>query len=147
MARSSTALSGMLAWNALASTFSSCQLNVLFHIALPLPTLLPLPLQVLNWNSHSVDDYLFEATQLVKDVDGMLKAIQDNVTKTRSILQQWQRDLMFDRKEGRVSLRVWCSSCLHSRAVLGYWHPELLASLLSLLCNCRSAAIARLHNT
>jgi hypothetical protein len=49
-----------------------------------------------------MEDYLFEAMQLVKEVDGVLKAIQDNVAKTRGILQHWQRDLMFDRKEGRV---------------------------------------------
>ena len=59
-------------------------------------------LQVLNWNSHNMDDFLFEAMQLVKEVDGVLKAIQDNVAKTRAILAQWQKDLMFDRKDGRV---------------------------------------------
>lgn len=65
-----------------------------------------------------MDDYLFEAMQLVKEVDGVLKSIQDNVAKTRAILGQWQKDLMFDRKEGRVRRGGWAESRMRRYAAL-----------------------------
>lgn len=58
--------------------------------------------QALNWNSLGMEDYLFEANKCVREVDDVLRSIQDHVSRTRAILAQWQHDLMFERKDGRV---------------------------------------------
>ena len=60
-------------------------------------------MQALTWNSGILDAYLSEATQLVKDLDSLLLCIKDAVGQSQGILQQWQRDVMFERKEGRVA--------------------------------------------
>lgn len=49
-----------------------------------------------------MDEFLGEASSLVTAVDGVLTSIKQNVAKTRTILASWQRDLIFERKEGRV---------------------------------------------
>jgi dynein heavy chain, axonemal len=38
----------------------------------------------------------------VKEVDMILTTIKDNVKKTIEILKLWEKNLMFDRKEGKV---------------------------------------------
>ena len=58
---------------------------------------------MLTWNSTDLDAYLAEAGRLVRDVDGLLACIKGTVGQAQGILQQWQRDVMFERKEGRVS--------------------------------------------
>lgn len=60
------------------------------------------PSQALTWNSGSLDAYLAEATQLVREVDGLLRCIKDAVGQAQGILARWQHDVMFERKEGRV---------------------------------------------
>ena len=49
-----------------------------------------------------MDDFLFAATHLVKQVDDVLLSIKDNVARMQAILGQWQHDLMFERKVGEV---------------------------------------------
>lgn len=68
----------------------------------PLPSACPC-LQVLAWNSTDLDAYLTEAGRLVREVDGLLACIKGTVGQAQGILEQWQRDVMFERKEGRVS--------------------------------------------
>lgn len=63
----------------------------------------PNPCQALTWNSGSLDQYLAEATQMVKELDGLLAGIKAAVAASEAILQRWQRDVMFERKEGRVA--------------------------------------------
>jgi len=60
-------------------------------------------LQSVAWNSGGLDTYLAEAGQLVRELDGLLSCIKGTVTQSQGILQQWQRDVMFERKEGRVA--------------------------------------------
>jgi hypothetical protein len=38
----------------------------------------------------------------VKDLDQVLSTIKDNVGATRTILKGWEKNLMFERKEGKV---------------------------------------------
>ena len=59
--------------------------------------------QVITWSSADLDAYLAEATQLVQDVDALLACVKNAVGQTQGILEQWCRDLMFERKEGRVA--------------------------------------------
>lgn len=49
-----------------------------------------------------MDEFLGEAGALVTRVDSVLSAVKDNVTSMRALLASWQRDLLFERKEGRV---------------------------------------------
>ena len=80
------------------------------HIALELhwwPARLRLPtlsshLQVLNWNSHHIDDYILEVMTLVKDVNETLATIKGNVKRTSEVLAGWGANPMFDRREGKV---------------------------------------------
>lgn len=39
---------------------------------------------------------------MVKEVESVLITIKENVQETRQILKNWEMNLMFDRKEGRV---------------------------------------------
>ena len=63
----------------------------------------PNALQSVAWNSDGLDAYLTEAGQLVRDLDGLLSCIKGTVAQAQGILQQWQRDVMFERREGRVA--------------------------------------------
>ena len=40
--------------------------------------------------------------ELVKDVDTILTTIKDNVKETVKILKAWEKNLMFERKEGKT---------------------------------------------
>ncbi|KAL6747291.1 flagellar outer dynein arm heavy chain beta [Haematococcus lacustris] len=56
----------------------------------------------LNWKSESIDAYIRECMEMVRDVDTILSTIKDNVKATQNILRTWEKNLMFDRKEGKV---------------------------------------------
>ena len=60
----------------------------------------------LNWNSHKIEDYISEVMAMLKDLNTVLLTIKGNVTKTRGILAQWESSLMFERKDGKVRVRV-----------------------------------------
>ncbi len=53
--------------------------------------------------SDQIDSYIRECMEMVKDVDLILSTIKDNVTATQQLLKTWEKNLMFDRKEGKVS--------------------------------------------
>jgi dynein heavy chain len=59
-------------------------------------------LEVLNWKADNIDGFIREALDLVREVDLILTTIKDNVKRTREILKLWERNLMFDRKEGKT---------------------------------------------
>jgi dynein heavy chain len=40
--------------------------------------------------------------EMVKEVDLILSTIKDNVKATQGLLKAWEKNLMFDRKEGKV---------------------------------------------
>ncbi|GAX83887.1 hypothetical protein CEUSTIGMA_g11312.t1, partial [Chlamydomonas eustigma] len=56
----------------------------------------------LNWRSEGIDVYIRESMELVKDVDMILTTIKDNVKETTKILKSWEKNLMFERKEGKT---------------------------------------------
>ena len=55
--------------------------------------------------SKDINEYIREGLEMVREVDATLSTIKDNVQATRSILQSWERNSMFERKEGKV--RPW----------------------------------------
>jgi hypothetical protein len=55
-------------------------------------------LQELVWRSDGIDAYIKDTLELVRDLDGVLATIKDNVAKTVEILHGFERNLMFDRK-------------------------------------------------
>lgn len=56
----------------------------------------------LNWKSEGIDGYIRECMELVKDVDLTLTTIKDNVKATEGILKAWEKNLMFERKDGKT---------------------------------------------
>lgn len=54
--------------------------------------------------SPEIDQYIKDGMVLVKEVDDVLTTIKDNVKATQAILKTWEKNLMFDRKEGKVGL-------------------------------------------
>lgn len=56
----------------------------------------------LNWKSESIDGYIRECMELVKDVDLVLTTIKDNVKATQTILALWEKNLMFERKDSKT---------------------------------------------
>lgn len=52
--------------------------------------------------SESIDAYIKECMEMVKDVDMVLSTIKDNVDQTKKLLSNWTKNLMFDRKEGKT---------------------------------------------
>ena len=59
-------------------------------------------LQDLSWKSDGIDSYVKETMDSVKDLDLILTTIKDNVKDTIKILKGWEKNLMFDRKEGKT---------------------------------------------
>ena len=59
--------------------------------------------QVLNWNSHRIDDAIAEAHGLLKEAADVLAVLKANVAQTRTILAAWATPDPFSRKEGKVS--------------------------------------------
>lgn len=59
-------------------------------------------LQELNWRSDSIDAYIRDATELIKDVDLVLTTVKENVKRTQEVLRVFEKSLMFERKEGKV---------------------------------------------
>lgn len=59
-------------------------------------------LSELNWKSDGIDAFVRECMELVKDVDLTLTTIKDNVKATESILKLWEKNLMFERKDGKT---------------------------------------------
>lgn len=76
--------------------------------------LLPSPLQqlqavvqrgieALHWNSgEAVVDFLTEAGGVAQDVLGLVEAVQGNATRMRALVAHWKKDVMLERKEGKV---------------------------------------------
>ncbi|PNW78281.1 hypothetical protein CHLRE_09g403800v5 [Chlamydomonas reinhardtii] len=56
----------------------------------------------LNWKCAEIDTYIKECMELVKDVDLVLNTIKDNVKATQGILAMWEKNLMFERKDGKT---------------------------------------------
>ena len=56
----------------------------------------------LNWNSHKIEEYIAEVMGLLKELTQMLTTIKGNVKTTRTLLKKWSKQLMFDRKDGKV---------------------------------------------
>lgn len=91
----------------------------------------PFPLQQgLNWNAHHIDDYIGEATALVQDAAKSLGTLQRNTATVRAMLKQWQTELMFERKEGKVTSP--CSHCLIAFAPPHHDHPPPVPCLTCL---------------
>lgn len=65
-------------------------------------------LEELVWCSDGIDGYIRETLELVKELDGILTTIKDNVTNTLDILKTFERNLMFDRK-----VRCHVARCTH----------------------------------
>jgi dynein heavy chain len=59
-------------------------------------------LLLLLLQSDSIDAYIREVMESVRDVDLVLSTIKDNVAATRALLKTWEKNLMFERKEGKV---------------------------------------------
>jgi dynein heavy chain len=60
-------------------------------------------LEDLQWRAApEVDAFLREASDLVRDLDGALTTLKDNVKRTGDALRVFERALMFERKEGKV---------------------------------------------
>jgi hypothetical protein len=58
--------------------------------------------QVLNWNSHHIEDHISEVMTLVRDLSETLSTIKGNVKRTREILVDWSSRPLFERKENKV---------------------------------------------
>jgi hypothetical protein len=67
-------------------------------LGLPAEAALQRGLQELVWRSDGIDAYIKDTLELVRDLDGVLATIKDNVAKTVEILHGFERNLMFDRK-------------------------------------------------
>jgi len=52
--------------------------------------------------STVINDYIREGMEMVQEVDSILSTIKGNVAATRNILKAWEKNFMFDRKEGKV---------------------------------------------
>lgn len=59
-------------------------------------------LESLNWKSSTIDTYIAQANEVCRDLDMILTTVKDNVKSTVSVLKVYEKNLMFDRKEGRV---------------------------------------------
>eukprot|EP00854_Cymbomonas_tetramitiformis_P010885 gene10885-12880_t len=59
-------------------------------------------LNVLNWNSLKIEDYIVTVMSMLKELHEVLILIKGNVSKTEEILAKWEADVMFARKDGRV---------------------------------------------
>eukprot|EP00854_Cymbomonas_tetramitiformis_P002137 gene2137-2836_t len=59
-------------------------------------------LNVLNWNSLKIEEYIVEVMSMLKELHEILILIKSNVTKTEKILDRWEQNVMFARKDGRV---------------------------------------------
>jgi hypothetical protein len=55
-------------------------------------------LEELAWRSEGIDAYICDAVELVRDLDGVLTTIKDNVGHIQELLHGFERSLMFDRK-------------------------------------------------
>ena len=58
--------------------------------------------EILNWNSHKIDDYIGELMAMVKDLSNVLTTIKRNVENTCEVLSHWEKNSMFERKEGKT---------------------------------------------
>lgn len=122
--------------------FSGCWCGfsaVFVHTAHSSDTLCATPaaLQSVAWNSGGLDTYLTEAGQLVRELDGLLSCIKGTVAQAQGILQQWQRDVMFERKEGRVARYEELSSTM--RDLIASRHAAVTGALGSKGHHCSAA--------
>ena len=67
-------------------------------------------LQELVWSSDGIDSYTKDAVDQVRELDGVLTTIKDNVAATMQLLRGFEHGrLMFERKVCGIALggRVW----------------------------------------
>lgn len=57
---------------------------------------------ILPSQSQIINDYIKEGMEMVQEVDSILSTIKGNVAATKTILKAWEKNVMFDRKEGKV---------------------------------------------
>lgn len=66
-------------------------------------------LQVLTWNSHTVDATIGETLALVREADEALALVKATAERAQKLAAQWSAALLFERKEGQV--RFLCCPC------------------------------------
>lgn len=96
------------------------QLSVLFP-ANTAEAALQRGLEELVWANDGIDVYIRETLEIVKELDGVLTTIKDNVANTLDLLRTFERNLMLDRKVC-LAWSVCTLLCLHGHlleAVLG----------------------------
>ncbi|GBF97683.1 flagellar outer dynein arm heavy chain beta [Raphidocelis subcapitata] len=81
-------------------------------------------LEELRWRSDAIDGFLRDALAAVRDLDGVLATLKDNVRRTQDVLRVFSQDrLMFERKEGRVYTAEELAEA--SAALLSARHSEM----------------------
>lgn len=100
----------LLSLESLCSTYNSIQQSLL-SIERPL---LEIPLQQLHavvqrgilsldWTCGSaVDEYLVAVGLAARDMQGLVETLHSNAGRMRAIVGHWQKDVMLERKEGKV---------------------------------------------
>lgn len=100
--------------------------------------------------SDSIDQYIRDTMELVKDVNEILTTIKDNVKDTQRILKTWEKNLMFERKDGRTytfeELNDSFNQLIQQRWGLTGSHA-LIAALLIKFCLLESFPAAPLCHT
>lgn len=61
-----------------------------------------------------------EATSSVNSASTILRVLQSNEAKMHAILKAWRTNVMFERKERKVSARTWRASLLPEHGVHHY---------------------------
>lgn len=59
-------------------------------------------MQVLTWNSHSVDERISEAMSMVRELDELLKQIKGVEKRAHELAAEWSAHSLFERREGQV---------------------------------------------
>ncbi|KAF5834390.1 hypothetical protein DUNSADRAFT_8976 [Dunaliella salina] len=72
------------------------------HVCVLVVVQLDKGMQDLNWPSNSINDYIHEGDEMVQEVDSILSTIKGNVAATQNILKTMEKNVMFDRKEGKT---------------------------------------------
>eukprot|EP00879_Flechtneria_rotunda_P005416 GHRR01005708.1.p1 GENE.GHRR01005708.1~~GHRR01005708.1.p1 ORF type:complete len:1495 (+),score=578.36 GHRR01005708.1:300-4784(+) len=80
-------------------------------------------LEELVWRSDGIDAYIRDTLELVKDLDGTLTTIKENVVHAVDILKGFERNLMFDRKDGKVY--TFEELCESSASLIFQRHSEM----------------------
>jgi hypothetical protein len=75
-------------------------------------------LEELVWRSDGVDLYIKETLDLIKDLDGVLTTVKDNVNSTMDLMRTFERNLMFDRKVWLLGMDFAVAVCVSLLALL-----------------------------